>query len=170
MKNRSRYLIVTVISVAILLGAVAALLPLATTAKWVGFTDIAIHFAVSDANTGLPVPHAKVHVQAREGGLCDAPPLPMFSLTTDGNGKAEHLATGCMCSGSDGAFEDTFSSHLPPWTFVAEANGYSTSAPQYLDALELAGKVQQSKPIPSVLVPIQLAKDSAEQSLAAESR
>ena len=126
------------------------------TIKWVGRTDLEVRFVITDADTGQPIPNATVHISAKPGGFCDDPSQPEFNITTNQSGHVKHVATNCMCFGSEGTFEDTFASHLPQWAFHATAVGYVASAPGYLTAHENNNRVQRGEPFATISIPIQL--------------
>jgi hypothetical protein len=84
-----------------------------------------------------------------------------FTITTDENGQAIQLVKNCMCFGSKGAFEGTFASHLPQWSFRATADGYAPTDAAYLDVPENARQVQRGSPFATLSVPIRLRKSAA---------
>lgn len=139
-----------------LVGGFIALFAFGQSKKWVGHTDLEVRFIVTDAETGRPVAHATIHIRAESGGFCDDPQSAKFTIKTDKNGHAKRLATNCECFGSRGTFEDTFGSHVPPWSFHASAAGYSATIPADLDVRKHARRVQRGGPFATLSVPIRL--------------
>jgi hypothetical protein len=134
----------------------------AQSVKWVGRTDLEMHFLVTDAATGQPIPNAVVQIRAEAGGFCDDQENRRFTITADGNGHAKHVCTNCMCFGSRSCFENTFAVHLPWWWVNAKAIGYSDSEPEYINVPENSQRVERGKPFPSIAIPIRLVKSMAE--------
>ena len=124
-------------------------------------SPLSVRFVVTDAETGQPIPNATIHIRAEPGGFCDDPQQSEFTITTDQNGHAKHLANNCMCFGSKGALTDKFGSHLPQWSFKATAAGYSTTDPAHLDLPRNARQVQRGNPFSTLSVPIRLRKIAA---------
>lgn len=156
-----RTLLISMAVVAVVLGIVAALPPLAQSIKWVGHTDLDVRFVVIDTDTGQAIPNATIHVRAEPGGFCEDTESREFTITTDANGHAMHHCKNCMCFGSESAFEDTFAVHLPWWRFHVTAVGYMDTAPQYLDVPKIRRQVQRGKPSATLEVPISLRKSAA---------
>lgn len=145
------------IGVPVLLGTgIVALL--GATTKWVGHTDLEIRFVVTDVDSGRPVPNASVQVRTESSGRCDNLPAREFTLTTDENGQAWQAVKGCTCYGSEGAFENTFVSYLPQWSFRVTANNYSSAEVASLELTENARQVTRGPPFATLCVPIRLRK------------
>jgi hypothetical protein len=147
-------------AVLLVIGLVA-LFTFGQTSKWVGHTDLEIRFVVTESETGRPIHNASLHVRTEPSGLCDDLPAREFTLTTDESGEVSQVVKNCMCFGSHGAFEDTFVSHLPQWTFRATASGYSSTAVEYLDDPKNVRQVKRGKPFATLSVPIGLRKSGA---------
>jgi hypothetical protein len=148
-------------SAAILVVGFVAFIVFGQTMKWVGHTDLEVRFIVTDAETGRLIRNATIHIRAESGGFCDDSPQREFTIATDENGEAKQFATNCMCFGSKGAFEDTFASHLPQWSFHATASGYSETDPANLNVSENSRQVQRGDPFATLNVLIRLRKDAA---------
>jgi hypothetical protein len=144
--------------VAVVLGIVAALPPLAHSIKWVGRTDLEVQFVIIDASTGQPVPNANVFVRAEPGTLYESNDSREFTITTNNIGQAKHLCRNRRSWGSESAFEDTFAVELPSWWFHVTATGYVDTAPAYLDALENRRAVKRGTSIATIEVRIPLQK------------
>lgn len=123
--------------------------------SWVGRKDLAVQFHVVDSRSGQSVSRAFVHVRAAPGGgfCADLEPHD-FTAGTDGDGQSELICKQCMCSGSRGMFEDTFSSHLPSWWVHATAPGYHDSVPVYLVDSEFVNKTDRGTAYATVSIPI----------------
>lgn len=147
-------------SAGIFVAGLVAFFAFGETIKWVGHTELEVRFVVTDAETGQPIPNATIHISAEPGGFCDDPPQPEFTITTDQGSHAKHVTTNCICFGSKGTFEDTFTSHLPQWSFHATATGYSETDPAYLDVTENARQVQRGDPFATLSVPIRLRQNA----------
>jgi hypothetical protein len=135
-----------------------ALFPIGQTAKWVGHTDLEVRFNVIDADTGQPIPSATVHVHAEPGGFCADSDAQEFTIAADEYGLATHLCKSCMCCGSKGLFEDTFTAYLPYWWFHVTAAGYAGTRADYLDAPKYRRQVRRGKPSATIAIPIPLRK------------
>ena len=150
------------IAIALFVVAIGTTVRRGNSVKWVGRTDLVVHFSVTDAETGLPVSNATVGIRSESGGFCDDREPRSFTIATDANGNAKHTCTNCMCFGSRSAFENTFVVHLPWWWFRATATGYSDFEPEYLDLPANIQRVQRGKTFATISVPIQLRKLIAE--------
>lgn len=140
-------------------GVVGLVGAFAQTIEWVGQTDVEVRFVVTNAEAGQPIPNAAVHITAAEsGGCCDDAPQPEFTITTDQSGFAEYRATNCLCFGSKGPFKDTFTSHLPQWSFHVTAAGFFATDPEYLSARENVSRVQRGGSFATLSVPVRLRK------------
>lgn len=168
MRKRTAYRTLLFASAAILVVGLGEFLTLSQTNKWVGHTDIEIRFVITDAETGLPIPNATVHISAEADGFCDDAQQSKFTITSCEDGHANQLATNCMAFGSEGTSGDTFASHLPQWSFYATATGYSATAPAYLDVPKNARQVQRGDPSATLSVPIRLRKTPRDNPLPAE--
>src|SRR5579871_6044427 len=88
---------------------------------WVGVRDLEITFRIVDADTGLPVKQAKVHVFHEDTNFCKNREKIPFSLVSDDDGIVRHLSRQCLCFGTESGFgpwrEDTFAIHIPGWCF-----------------------------------------------------
>jgi hypothetical protein len=136
----------------------AVLLPALQVAKWVGHTDVDIQFRVIDSETHAPIAAATIYIAPQEGLPFDEQTREAFSIVTDDNGLAARMATGCMCAGSKGMFEDTFFPSLPPWTYQVKAEGYEDSAKLQLVTRENANNAKRGPPHATVVIPVSLHK------------
>jgi hypothetical protein len=95
------------------------------TVYWVNFVDLEVEFAVTDANSGHPIPGARIDVFP-EGGFTQEREKQRFELTTDANGLAHTQCNHCMCGGSESGlrFTDTFGLSLPGWRYQVQAPGF----------------------------------------------
>ena len=125
---------------------------------WVGSTDVAIQFVVTDAETGVPIPNAVIRVHAETGGFCEECDEREFKVQTDQSGTGTHVCKRCMCYGSESVFENTFGVHLPEWCYRAKASGYAASDLEFLGTEEHHKSVRRSKPNATVTVPVRLSK------------
>ncbi len=112
---------------------------------WVGGTDLEVEFAVTDADSGSPVPGARVEVQS-EGGFYEERDKREFVLIADASGLARKECRNSMCFGTSSGllFTDTYVVHLPWWLFRTVAPGYSPSEWVELDVLEYVRQVKRS--------------------------
>jgi hypothetical protein len=69
---------------------------------WVGSKDTEIIFLVMDAETSQPIPNANVEILREESNFCSNRGKAPFTLVTASDGIARHLATNCMCFGTQG--------------------------------------------------------------------
>jgi hypothetical protein len=136
--------------------AVVLCSPLYISTKWVGHADLRVRFAVVDAATAQAIPGAKVHILAERGGLCSDCEAREFTLTTDGKGHAEELATQCLTFGSRSLWENTWFIHLPWWRFHANTDGYEPLAPTNLDQPQYMQLAERGYPTAQLTVPVKL--------------
>lgn len=146
----------TTAAIVLILAAFGALLALGTTAKWVGHTDVEVCFVIVDGKGSRPVPHAVVHVRNTGEGLCDDREPQEFTIEADAHGRAKRLCKGCMCGGSQGVLEDSFSVSLPGWWFHASASGYFDSPTELLCVPEYCRSAQRGELRATVSIPIRL--------------
>jgi hypothetical protein len=137
------------------------LLTVGQSMAWVGHTDLEVRFVVVDAKSNQPIPNAVVHFRVEPDGFCADCDTTEFKITTDANGQASHTCKNCMCFGTKGLFEDTFAVHLPSWWFHVAAEGYSETAPEYLDVPKYSHQVRRSERSATILVPMSLQSNAA---------
>jgi hypothetical protein len=125
---------------------------------WVGSTDVAMQFVVTDAETGVPIPKAVVEVWSNVHRFCDEGDQPEFTIQTDESGTATQINKHWMCYGSESVFEKTFAVQLPEWCFRAKAQDYTRSDLEFLGTEEHQESVQWGKPHSTMSVPIRLFK------------
>ncbi|HYV36481.1 MAG TPA: hypothetical protein VE988_12290, partial [Gemmataceae bacterium] len=127
---------------------------------WAGAYDLEVEFAITDANTGLPIEGVAIEVAVEK----DAPfynhegEPDQFKLTTNHLGLAQRICKRMMCFGtrSQLGFTDTFDSHLPlDWKCTISAPGYNNIDLHWLG--ESFEKLRRTEPGKSrVEVPISL--------------
>jgi hypothetical protein len=132
---------------------------------WVGYTDLEVEFAITDAATGGPIPGARVEVQS-DGGFFEEQDKREFTLIADTVGVARKECRQSMCFGSRsglGLTTDTFGVHLPWWRFRAVAGGYEPSECTELGVPQHLGQVQRpGAGRAKLVVPVLLARREAE--------
>lgn len=136
--------------------------PLLQGVRWVGRTNLEVHFLVVDRETNQPISEAKIHVRARPGGFCRNRDAREFTIVTDAQGNAKQMCEECMCFGTRSTFENTYGVHLPWWTFHVVASDYIATQPTDLE--EFAGtvhKVQRGDSFAVVSLPIRLQKNAS---------
>jgi hypothetical protein len=113
-----------------LIAGLLVLLVLAASQKihWVGSTDLAVEFVVTDAATGEPIPGAAVEIHS-EGGFYEERERRDFRVVASDDGRAAYLCRNSMCFGTSGLFTDTYAVHVPWWRFRVSAPGYETTTP-----------------------------------------
>jgi hypothetical protein len=141
--------------IAILVAVCGLFFPMVQVAWWVGHTDLLIEFIVSDADTGEPIPNAKIQIHS-EGGLCEEREKEDFQLVTGSTGKVQRLCRQCMCFGTRGWNIDTFEVHLPWWSYRVSAPGYVETVRTELDVQENVRRVQRLEEHSSLVVLVQL--------------
>jgi hypothetical protein len=161
MRKAALYKSVAFGGAALLVLGIIGLFTFGQSMKWVGHTNLAVSFIVTDISTGQPIPNAIIHVRAEPGGFCEQTDALEFTIATDDKGFAKHLCKRCMSFGSKSLFEDTFFAHLPSWWYQVTADGYSESNPEYLDVPKNASQVQHGKTTATITIPIGLAKAAA---------
>ena len=117
------------------------------TIGWVGFTDLEVEFAVTDADTGSPVAGTRVEVQS-EGGFYEKLDKQEFVLVAGADGAARKECPNSMCFGTRSGlrFTDTFVVHLPWWRYRVFAEGYDPTEWNDLDVPELRRQVRRAGP------------------------
>ncbi len=132
-----------------------------STFLWLGSTDLEITILVYDAATEQPIPGAKIKVNVMDSR--DEQDRE-FILVTDAIGRATKERE-CTCCGTRSGlkFTDTFSVHLPDWTYQVTAPGYFWSGPQPLYLMEEAGRAERNGPGKSTLLVKVPLKKRAEQ-------
>jgi hypothetical protein len=136
----------------------------ATIVAWVGTTDLMIEFEVVDAQSGDPVPGARVEVQS-QGGFYEERDKREFVLLADADGVARKECHKSMCYGTESGlrFTDTFAVHLPWWRYRVIAAGYHASEWADLDLPEFQRAVQRAGPGQhKLVVRVSLSKKHAE--------
>jgi hypothetical protein len=126
--------------------------------RWVGNTDLEVEFVVTAAETGQPIPGARIDIIS-EGGLYEKRPERDFTLVADDGGKALEVCRRSMCFGTRSflGFTDTFAVHLPRWLFRVSAPGFESTDWMDLDILELRKGVRRAGPGKArLLVPVAL--------------
>jgi hypothetical protein len=88
------------------------------TDKWVGCADLSVEFAVTDADSGQPIPNARINIHC-EGGFYDeveADHKAPFDLLTNGEGIATRLLRNSRVIGSVSRlrFTDTYRIYHTP--------------------------------------------------------
>jgi hypothetical protein len=132
---------------------VAIFLPPRRSIAWVGSTDLDVEFVISDADTGRPIAGAAVDIEQEEGGFCSDKDAKQFRLVTGPDGTATHRL-GCMSFGITSTWKDSFSVHLPHWTFVVSADGYRPSEPVELDQPLYERQVERRQGSARLRVPV----------------
>jgi hypothetical protein len=138
---------------------------------WVGSTDLEVEFVIVTADTGQPVPGARIEIRS-EGGFYEGRETREFVLLTDGSGVARKECRNNMCCGTRSGlgFTDTFSVHLPWWQFRVSATGFESSEWVYL--LDVVRDRQRADRIgpgkAKLVVPVSLQKKPAGPNVAAE--
>ena len=96
--------------------------------SWVGSTDLAVEFMVTELGSGNPISGARVEIQS-EGGFYEEPEKGEFVLSADKNGVARKECRNNMCCGTRSGlrFTDTFSVHMPWWLYRVSAPGFQSS-------------------------------------------
>lgn len=119
----------------------------AQVAIWVGHTNLMVEFTVSDAETGEPIPAARVEVQQAEGGFRDDHDKREFVLVADSAGVIGRECPGTTCTGRSNNLGsvDTFDAYLPQWRFRALAEGFETGEWIELNALQRQGKARAQR-------------------------
>ena len=99
-----------------------------TAIDWVGSTDLAVEFMVTELGSGNPLSGARVEVQSK-GGFYEEPNNGEFVLSADTSGVARKECRNNTCFGirSGLGFRDTFAVHLPWWNFRVSAPGFQPS-------------------------------------------
>lgn len=134
------------------------------TIHWVGSTDLEVEFVITDAATGGPVPGSRVEVQS-EGGFYEERDKQEFVLATGADGVARKECRESICFGTQSGlrFTNTYVVHLPWWRYRVVAEGYTSTAWDELDVLELRRQVRRAGPAKANLaVPVSLHKKHAE--------
>jgi hypothetical protein len=128
---------------------------------WVGGIDLEVEFVVTEADTGRPIPSARVEVQS-EGGFYEEGEEPQpFDLVADADGVARKECRESMCFGKQSGllFTNTFSVHLPWWRFQVSAADYQPTEWVELDVPDYSRRVQRSGPSKArLVVPVSLLK------------
>jgi hypothetical protein len=131
---------------------------------WVGVTNLRIEFVVMNADSGQPIPDARIKVKSH-GGFYDGghEGEGPFELVTDAAGTVSRQLTNNRCIGSVSAlkFTDTHHVYMPHWGVQVFAPGYRPSAWVNL-AEEYHGQVERQGPENNRLVvriPMQKAND-----------
>ncbi len=117
------------------------------TIQWVGSTDLEIVFAVTDAESGEPVPDARIEIERFGGFGADGDPRE-FVLSSDSNGYARKLCRNTMCFGTQSQlrFTNTHVVHLPFGHYRAIAPGYEPTEWTPLDDYENVRMVKRHAP------------------------
>ncbi len=120
---------------------------------WVGRSDLEITFAITDVDTGNPIPRARIEIHS-EGGFYEERAKQDFVLKADDDGLARKECRNSMSFGTRSAlgFTNTFVVHLPFWWYHVVADGFESNEWTDLDVLELRRKVQRAGPGKSTLV------------------
>jgi hypothetical protein len=137
------------------------------TIYWVGSTDLEVKFAIINADTGDPIPGARVEVHS-EGGFYEERGKQEFDLVADASGVARKECRKSMCFGARSGlgFTDTFAVHLPWWRYRVSAEGFEPSEWAELDAPEFRRRARRVGPGEAILVvPESLHRMHAEQSV-----
>ena len=146
--------------VAVLIAVVLVLLglPLISTVKWVGHTDLEVEFAVTDAATGEAVPGAAIEIHS-EGGFHEERDPQDIRLAAGPDGRVSHVCRDSMCFGTSGAFTNTYVVHLPWWQFRVSAPVYEATELTSLDEPGYRRAVKRDGPGRATLVvPVSLRK------------
>lgn len=149
-------------AVGIVLVLLLMALALSVGIRWVGTTDLAVEFFVTDARTGAPIRGAELAV-VNYGGFDedgrrmrrDRIESERFALRTDDNGFAHRVAMRTTCSGHSSRitpFRDTFAAAEPLWHIVVSAPGYRTTEEKHLGELCDTRAVERTAPGQSRLV------------------
>jgi hypothetical protein len=97
----------------------------------VGGADLSVEFVVTDANSGQPIPGARVNISC-DGGFyngVDEDRKGAFDIRTDAAGIARRLLRNNRCIGTQSLlkFTDTYHVYTSAWNLRAFAEGYRTS-------------------------------------------
>lgn len=139
---------------------IACLLPLVIwgydhfqTTQWASKTDLEVEFVVTEADSGAPIPGARVEVQS-QGGFYDEKEKQEFALAADSEGTARKECRNSLTSGTRSGlrFTDTSSVNLPWWKYRVSAAGFKTSEWTNIDVPDFRKKVQPDGPHKSKLV------------------
>jgi hypothetical protein len=98
---------------------------------WIGGADLSVKFIVTDADTGQPIPNARIHIRC-DGGWYDEVENDLkapFDIQTDHEGTATRLLHNARTTGmvSGLRFTNTYHIWIPIWNLQAFAEGYETS-------------------------------------------
>jgi hypothetical protein len=115
---------------------------------WIGDTDLEMDFLVTDADSGQPLPDARIQVRCEMGFYqgSDEDREKPFELQTDPAGKAHRLCRHNWCIGRQSGLRitDTYHVYIPYWFVRVLADGYQTSAWVEVPE-EYRGKVQHER-------------------------
>jgi hypothetical protein len=128
---------------------------------WVGATDLDVEFVITDADSGAPLPGARVEIHSEGGLLAHEESKGDFVLIVDEDGVAQKARPRCMCHGdrSGLGFTNSFAIHTPWWRFRAVAAGYETPEWAWLDSIDHSRQLQRLGPgRTKLVVPISLTK------------
>jgi hypothetical protein len=150
--------------VAVLLGMVilCLILPFGPEILWVGSTDLRVAFAVTDAQTGEPLPGATVQVHSDGAFPEDRPPWDL-TVTTDSEGVAScrPSKTRTCGRGSVLPWRNTFSVYVPIWTYQVHAPGYAPSERIALHPPDHSRMVRRTKVGAELTIPVALDRSPA---------
>lgn len=103
------------------------------TVMWVGGTNLHVEFAVIDANSGNPIPGARIEIRCDgsfyDGGWEEDREKP-FELRTDRDGIAQRVCRNNRCIGTQSGlcFTNTRVVYVPNWHVRVSADGYDASS------------------------------------------
>jgi hypothetical protein len=114
------------------------------TIKWIGDTNLVVEFIVTSAESGQPIPDARIEVQSDKSWYDGADDEKNFELSTDAAGAARKQCLNNRCIGTQSGLRitDTYSVYVPGWRVRVLALGYEPSAWVDLNE-EYRGNVQR---------------------------
>jgi hypothetical protein len=120
------------------------------TVKWIGATNLQVEFSVIDADSGNPIPAARIEISS-DGGFYDGggeeDRTRPFELRTDLKGMAHRVCRNNRCIGTQSGlcFTNTYVVYVPQWHVRVSAEGYDASLPLNVYE-EYRGKVRHAGP------------------------
>jgi len=131
-------------------------------ADWVGSTDLEVAFAVTEADSGKPIPNARVEIHMEFGSYEGRREERDFVLVTNADGVAQKECRNNMCTGMQSGlrFTDTYSVDVPGWHLRVTALGFEPSERVWLYESKWIRQVQRVDPHRNkLMVPVSLTKN-----------
>ena len=127
---------------------------------WVGRIELEVEFDITDAETGDPIPGARIDIYWGSGGFNSELKNETFSLVADEQGVARRCLDRQIAGHDSGlGFRKSHSVKLPTWIYGVVATGYMPLDQIELDTLEHIAQVRRTSSEKSKLVvPISLYK------------